>query len=332
MKRLILHLGLPKTATTALQNRFFPQVQGFIGKSDSKLGPGLNDFNLEIVKSLGYFASQERAQPKALDRLVERLPFDTFSTILISNEAFSRWTIGRSPLATWTPAQKPRRGEMVRKGPHPVVPFLEALGQLLAPEIELLTIITLRAQVTYLPSQAAQMGAKSMGPIVRRIVDRGDEFILWDRLIRNLEELRGKDKHLTLLYEDGIETNAREIVKFASLEPLQSVFDFEAIPLENVRGDGTSWKRATPARRPDRLALNLAKFLRVLCVPTVPRVSKIYISSRTWLFSVRTGLRKIWWKPLSLTDQQEKKIDLFVRESNASLSQRLGRDLRSLGY
>lgn len=332
MKRLILHLGLPKTATTALQNRFFPQVKGFIGKSDSKLDSGFDEVNREIVKSIGYFASQEHAQPRALDRLVARLPFDTFSTILISNEAFSRWTVGRGPRATWTPVQKPRRGEMARKSPHPVVPFLEALGQLLGSDTELLTIITLRAQVTYLPSQAAEKGADSMDPIVRRIVGRNDEFILWDRLVRNLEELRGKAKHLTLLYEDGVETNAREIVKFASLEPLQGNFDFEAIPFENVRGDGTSWKRAAPVRRPDRLALNLTKFLRVLGVRPVPRVSKIYVLSRSWLLSGWTGLRKIGRKPLALTDKQKKKIDLYVRESNASLSQTLRRDLRSLGY
>lgn len=332
MRKLVLHLGLPKTATTTLQDSFFPQIKGYVGKvSADKPDLGLPPKHSDLCKNFGYYDVFAEHRANATQSLINQIPFDFASTILLSNEAISRWPLSR-PLGPWSPVEPPLPGEGSRRGTHPMIPFLAELNQALPQDVDLLTVITLRAQATYLPSQAAEKGVGSMGPIVRRITKRRDEFILWDPLINDLERLRGPEKHLTLLFEDGVESNARQIVEFGSLEAKTGQFDFAAISTENKRRHGATWERAAGARREDRFAKIAARLYRLVFRRNGPALSNAYLRVRAALVRGRDMFSKLYAKPLALSDRQRSKLENYVRASNKSLSQRLGRELGPLGY
>jgi len=333
-RQLVLHLGFPKTGTTSLQDSFFPQVKGYLGKvSDRRIELEFTASEQELSRALGYYHSLPRNGGETLGELVERLPFHASPTILISNEAFCRWPVSLRPGAPWSPVNRPLPFEPPRKGTHPMIAFLAELREALPEDVDLLTIISLRAQQTYLPSQAAQRGEQSIGRIIRRLARSGDEYVYWDQVVHDLEQLRGPSKHLTLLFEDGLEFNAGRIVKFGSLTPKLTKFDLGSISHANSRSQGQSWNPAEPRRKADRFAPVLKKFARVFFRNGVPAgLGDAYLHARESLHSVRKVLSPLSRKPLTLTTRQRSTLQDYVRESNITLGQMLQRDLDRLGY
>ena len=268
---------------------------------------------------------------RRLRDLIPKLPFESHPTIFISEENFSIWKQYGHRGGSDHPVQRPFWGEAPRQGSHPIVRFLAELNSALPDNVELLTIITLRAQKTYLPSQAAQYGEPRIGPILRRIRSREDQFVLWDQLVQDLEILRGADKHLTLLFEDGLESNAREIVRFCQLEPTNGAFDFNTISSENVRSaDGSqSWIVGT---QPDRQRARsfTGRFVVLSKWVTggreLPTISRAYILVRRALFHV-SGRNS-----LQVSPKQESQLREYVTASNQRLGIHLGRNLKPLGY
>lgn len=334
MRKLILHLGLPKTGTTTLQNKLFPQLEGYLGKNE-KGGPELVIPNhLATVESSLLRLFLVGADSKAMREWVRQLDFDWSASLLISNEAFSRWKDRNCPGSSVWPVQKPRFGEEPRRRTHPIVPFLSELNAVLPPDVELITVITLRAQKTYLPSHAAQSRGQSMTPIVRRIIRRQDAFILWDRLVRDLEALRGPAGHLTLLFEDGVKENAREIVRFCGLTSKSGYINYEEITRENRRQESKdSWVARRPKTpRLDSLCHYLAHHSETLSRSRLPFLS----GASFWihkLFAKESLLRGAPSRRLlRFTDLEASQIDSYTRASNDSLALMLERDLVSLGY
>jgi hypothetical protein len=262
-----------------------------------------------------------------LHELAGRLPFERLPSILISEEHFSAWRDAIAPQSTDYPAQKPFRGEGPGKLSHPMVSFLYELRMALPTEVELLSILTLRAQYTFLPSLAAQLGEHRIGPTVRRIIRRKDEFILWDQLVRDLEDLRGPEKHQTLLFEDGVKSNAQDMVLFCGLKPKLGHFDYEAITPYNQRRvtNNSSW---VPGTKPPGygLGIKLSTISKKIFRTELPRLSRAYTRLRRWLLGREPG------RGLNLTKRQMSHLKKYVDSSNASLSSRLQRDLRPLGY
>ena len=171
-----------------------------------------------------------------------------------------------------------------------------------------------------------------MGPIIRRITRSKDEYVLWDQVVHDLEQLRGPSKHLTLLFEDGLEANARRIVQFGSLAPKLGSFDFGAISQKNVRSTGTSWDVAPPVRRADRLAPILVSFSQKLLGREFPLLQKGYRRGRALLYHGLAKCALFQRTRLKLSSRQRRALDEYVRHSNKSLEKRLGRDLGPLGF
>lgn len=331
-KKLVIHIGLPKTGTTSFQTSFFPQVEGYLGKPGKQRDTSfdLPDDLRFLERSLRKLSFQDNWKQQ-LHELTGRLPFEQFQTIIISEENLSVWKQPASREGSSLPVHRPSRKEAPRRGSHPVVGFLRELHSALPSDVVLLTIVTLRAQKTYLPSQAAQAGEGRMGPIIRRITRRKDEFILWDRLVRDLEGLRGPRKHLTLLFEDGLEPNAREIVRFCDLKPRSGAWDFGAISEKNVRSskDGLSWVVGTQSER-ERLRGFSGTLVRISKKLTGGRemrtVSRAYVLLRNWLLKPSTN------REVRLSPKQQAQLSKYVSSSNQKLAMRLRRDLKSLGY
>ncbi len=107
--RLVLHPGLPKTATSLLQQRFFPQVyDGYLGTSLIEPKEMFTDFfriHNDFLEGADWSAS--------LRDWVNRLDFSGESVQLISDEGLLRWPSpggsGRTPLF----------------GPHDMTPVCE---------------------------------------------------------------------------------------------------------------------------------------------------------------------------------------------------------------
>lgn len=332
MPKLILHLGLAKTGTTTLQVKFFPQVHGYLGKSYAE-GPDLDlPIEQEGIASSLMELWEKNSDSTALAAWASRLDFNLFPTVLISNETFSRWrTAPGRGVSSW-PVNKPRFDELPRRGSHPIVGFLSQLKAVLPRDVELISVLTLRSQFTYLPSHAAQAREQSMMPIVRRILRRRDEFILWDQLVRDLIDLQGPEQHLTLLFEDGVEANARDIVRFCGLTPKSQGFDYRAESLNQRRKAPNSWERRDPKRPPDPLARHLSRISKFLFRKRQPVLSYWYNQTRAALLQFGRSFLRFQKSDLQLSSRERRQIELYTRASNDSLARLLERDLKPLGY
>ena len=211
-----------------------------------------------------------------------------------------------------------------------MVHFLRALQKAVPDDVTLVTVLSLRAQKTYLPSQAAQVGERRMGPIIRRIVRRKDEFIFWDKLVQDLVSLRGPGQHLTLLYEDGLTANAREIARFCGLTPKNRRFNFSINNRVNQRSSeiGSSWKSGT---RPEEQQLNsftgkLTRLSKQVFRRDLPGISRAYLKVRRWLLRAQSD------RGVRLSARDEALLQKFTSASNHRLAKQLGREIRNLGY
>ena len=108
-KKMVLHIGLPKTGTTTLQKHFFPKYSAYSGPS---LNLGINAAATP-VKTSPHFRTYKRlletyrqfsgSRPPSvngwrddLSRWVDELVFDEFGLVIISHEGLSEWARGAS--------------------------------------------------------------------------------------------------------------------------------------------------------------------------------------------------------------------------------------------
>tara|TARA_B100000749_G_scaffold269544_1_gene248473 strand:- start:2945 stop:3844 length:900 start_codon:yes stop_codon:yes gene_type:complete len=86
MKKLTLHLGLPKTGTTSLQDHYFPQVGGDIDYVGKVNGERLTHPILASMRN--YLDCGEKSLEGNLSRLKTNIESHAFDNILISDEMF----------------------------------------------------------------------------------------------------------------------------------------------------------------------------------------------------------------------------------------------------
>jgi hypothetical protein len=336
--KLVIHIGLAKTATTTLQRHFFPQAEGYLGKIDG-LGPngGKNpppfyNKQLEIRFKRIFAAGPDRLREIAY--VVSEIDFSKIPIWIISDESLTRWAQDSLVASSGQPVVRPSIREKPRRGAHPIVRFLETVDAALPPDVELTTVLTIRAQSTYLVSSASQLGVHNVGVAIRRIIRRNDEFILWHKLVMDLERLRGPEKHLTLLFEDGASTNAKKIADFCNLIPIEGEFNFQFPQPENVRRQTHAdvWK-VNEGVHPDRVGKILASLTFFLFRTNLPAASRLYVSLRRAYYGSRMRVEVLLgMRQAQITKSQRQKIREYCATSNRVLAKHLDRDLRSLGY
>lgn len=335
-KRLVLHIGLHKTATTMLQMNFYPQFSGYLGRHYARdtfgkrfiATPGkiFNEFEDVIVS---YCQGQDTWE-QALSRWVKRLDFSTNPVQILSNEHLTWWPSPLGLNSSLVPVHEPSDSDTPRRGQHPMTIFLERIRNFLPKEIDLLTIVTLRNQPEFLASWAAWNGVSEQGAIAR-VIERQDAFIDFFSLVTDLEKVIGKSNNLTLLFEDGVEKNCEKIIAFAGLEILDSAptFEFqekeESSVRENVgRVGDASWKLNNI---PFYARFRLVVWARTVAGRRAP-----------WLILIVRGMRNIFLsvaqrpRILSLSDTERVVVREYCAPSNLLLAQHLKRDLVSLGY
>jgi len=251
--------------------------------------------------------------------------------LLWSDEALSVWRSPSGNAAAWPVVDA--RGALPRRGSHQVVGFLKQLREVLPQSIELKTILTLRNQGDWLISLAAQVGTTNTG-FVARLIRGDDAFLDYYAITEDLERLRGPENHLTLLFENGLEHNVQEILKFAGYAPT----DFRNLAVsqsrENVRKTDQGWVSTKPAGVEGFLLAFRAK-ARFLEDDRFMNDKWRRALRRFFGYEMRRkvlGQGKMKSFNIYLTQEQRTAIKLHCATSNTRLSAHLGVDLRALGY
>ena len=212
---LVLHVGFPKTATTALQRRIFPQIPGYIGKHGSED----DRLWLRVLRDwrVGSASINEHLRQWVQSRSALGQPRH-----FLSYEELSGWP-SQKDSAIWPMNDTYRTAH--RSGEHPITQFLSHLHRHLPPGWRLRIIMTVRAQGPLLASLYSQLEGDMQAPgqidferKVRRFLDEGDSFLDYASLLLALQSIVTPSDILVLVHEDGLPENIRRIGRFLTTE------------------------------------------------------------------------------------------------------------------
>jgi len=332
-KILCVHIGLPKTATSSLQQQFFPQVAGYLGKRrwwlkvESQVEGPSEAFD-EFRKIHTAYAQGQDWEARLGD-WADNLNFSEQPRQLISDEILAQWRSPRKAGVPSWPVERARQGDSPRKGDHPVTVFLAKLRDFLPPDVSLFTIVTLRNQADFLGSLAAQTGSRGAG--IGRLIRREDAYVDFYSLVTELEKVVGPSQHLTLLFEDGVEQNCKNSVEFAGLTPLNEGFNFELGETKNVRRTGNkTWRslRYVPSYGRSGVVLALRKVILGKFPGLFPAMRAVY----RFVFRTITAVGGAFRQTVSISNRNRLRLQVYCAPSNQRLAEHLKRDLASLGY
>jgi len=214
------------------------------------------------------------------------------------------------------------------------VAFLRNFRDFLPQDFRLKTVLVLRNQCDWLGSLAAEVGVSDTA-FVDRLIRADDAFLHWDEIVRDLERIGSPGDHLTLLFENGFEQNARDILQFAGYSPAE------------MSGGQIEWAHANARRTEEGWVGERYSLIErsILALRTKTRfLEKPIYSHKAWRHFMRPLLGKEMrdraLKRLSapraytvrLSSEQREAIKMHCEESNARLGAHLGLDLKSLGY
>jgi len=333
-RKLVIHLGLPKTGTTTMQKHFFPRFVGYQGKNyQGKRYEGWPEVSSKLIdifyESLS-LQTLESEWKRQLSVLIKQLDFQTYPIQVISDEHLS-WRASEGPFRSIFPPQNPVPGNTPRRTRHPITDFLITLRDFLPAEVDLLTIVTLRNQADFLGSLAAQH--RILTPeAVSRVIEDQDTFIDFFTLVTDLEKVVGAPNHLTLLFEDGVENNCEKILEFMDTSLVDSAHPFKLGAAENVRAVSESvWKFQRPQRSyRNSMVFHAVRKLfptrwREIMRPVSNRVAGVIDNINDLIVPRPMGF-------VSVSGEERDAIRAYCGPSNALLAQHLKRDLVSLGY
>lgn len=330
MKRLTIHLGLPKTGSTSLQTQVFFDLPGYLGRN----GHSELEWS-EIAAWRDAFFTANSGRPLGqrdnyvwdalfvawLDKIV-RSPQQTF---LISDELFLQWPSPHGNSAAWPVQTAP--GAAPRRGVHPVVNLLSRMRSMLPPDVDLKTVVVLRNQSDWLGSLAAELAVENT-EFVQRLIDTNDAALNYYSIVLELETLLGPSNHLTLFHEDGPARNAERILSFSGYPVSErDLLERLAVPQNVRRVNEASW--ATRGWHPVEDVLAKLKWI----FQSTPLLSEALPLARR-LFPVPVRQRVFRYQPryVSLSTEDRERLRSHCQDWNSQLAGHVGENLRSKGY
>ncbi|WP_022728618.1 sulfotransferase family protein [Fodinicurvata sediminis] len=344
MTDLILHIGLPKTATTTLQRHILPNFPAYLGTHYGEAGP---DFAQGLLKRAPVAPLESTEDPAAadwarqlLDHKDERFP--DASCIVISHESLTnRQTYGPDDLWPVESASAAESGEGAR--PFPIISFLETFSEKVWQRGDVKVLLTLRNQPDWLASLYAQKSAhikrasqRDFEDRVRRLIRNGNAYLDWSAWVHHLRQAIGAD-NLCVLPMEEMDRPAfwQDLADFLGLDrlPEETPAAFNRQQENARRTQSDSWairplktwnvslkrhlKRAYERRdeTPPRL------------VRKVAALADSAVSAPYLKFHERQREMEI-----RLPDDLRSTIQDYCRPFNQRLAEQLGRDLSHLGY
>jgi len=346
---LNLHIGLPKTGTTTIQEHFLACTSGYLGinskgkclLSDRKVLKEFRD-----LATRHRFLSRDKVQ-HGVDKWVQLVTSlaakkGPFPSLSLSMEGMSRWYLYDQSETRWPVHEtgaKIQGFERVRP-----LPAAEFIGSYLLPAWqpwgEVKVLLILRNQADWLASLYAELshgiagaGQRDFEAQVTSIINKNDPAIDWWGFIQDLRSVVGDDNVKVLLFEDiGEPFFWSEFAEFMGLqgEAAEQMLAGDS-PRENVRGAGMPGTWAVSREM---------KFCRHWLNSSwpnhfMPGVKKFFVSGVARLEPKITSLpAKLFrrGRTIEVTPELSNLVRSHCSESNEALGLWLNRDLQALGY
>jgi len=340
MKDFVLHVGLPKTATTALRKHVYSRLPGYLGSLSAMQHRDDEVRNIQLIYAR--FANDGisgglRSLHPALAKWVAELRKPINNPTVLVNHRLSEWAFAddlKSPVRLVSDvddfAQAPPRE-------NPLPPFLEALRETLPGDIRLRVVVSLRRQPEWLASLYAQSARTMRRPgqddfesKMRRIVRENDDRLDFASLVRGIHDAIDPTNVLTLLLEDGLADHVTSLGSFLNLPELNETLNLAP---ENVRQtDERTWRlnheRTVRFRRIRRVANSnlIPASLRVPAMSTTKHAERVTAVAAQRLREAR------WGGTVVLQPETREMLLAHCEPHNRRLSAIVGRDLVSHGY
>lgn len=321
----VLHIGLPKTATTTLQKWVFPSNPNYLGKF---YGTEASETASLLRESLATYTRRDENWQEYLHHAFDKAPKLARESWFFSSE--SLWPGGlRMPFADDYVVPD-------SAGPHPLTGlFHELRSASLRADTKVKIIVSFRNQSDLFGSLYAQLASSMAYPGQRDFLRKVDTILSRDSgdfdyssLAQNLVDSLGEKNVLFLFFEDGLEVNIDEIGRFVGFD-----FGHEPARREQWRFGAGSWSS-------DRMLVPLTKtglagsFRRFLD-QRLPDSGLTKTNLQRVAHSVdRLALRRAHLKKVSIRvpQQVDKRIKDRFSASNRKLETLVHRDLGELGY
>lgn len=331
---LVLHIGLPKTATTFIQEKLLAGSPGYLGKNSKGASLlGSNRLVTEFKKLATYHrfmeAERVRKQTNEWVRQLSKLPINEKTNgFRLSGEELSWWPSSTSPLDVFAVGSQSTCREK-RYRPLPAAEFLKRfLTPALLPLGTIKVVIVLRNQADYLAALYAQRarhrrkaGQRDFEDQIELLQKEGDPTVDWLGMVEDLEWAVGSENVEVLFYEDASLPGFWP--DFCYAMGLDRSFCSDCIVAGEDRANVKKteygvWKMEPYMSKPERLFRK--------CLPVRWQRLKAFraLNETSW------GQRDSRF--VMLPAEVRLQIQEAFRESNERLAVKVGRDLKSVGY
>jgi len=343
---LIVHIGLPKAASTTLQRNLFSGTAGYLGKSfGANNDLGWQFRNITPTEDLSFWTSEARSWVARAIECKKHLWPET-QRLIVSHEDLSQRQTNtyrqKRPIGSSQDVSG-QQGDLQR---HFTTTLLKGFKDYIWKSGNVKALIVLRNQPEWLASLYVTLSntfksasQKDFEAQVQKLIQHGEDYIDWSRWVDDLQQALGQENVCTLLMEDMKQEKFwKELATFMELDDVDP-FQFAKLNATkyNVRRfKDNSWKISPLKKRKPLAARLIRKYRDYKRLPNTRLVlndlTRRMFSSFTPSIAAINGANKRYTE-IEMTASLRESILEYCRPFNDRLAKQLNRnDLREIGY